>query len=602
MIAHLWLATATAAVGIVLVVLLRGVSARIRFAILLLATLRFAIPTPWLTAAGEALAACMPSRVVAAQVPSLEGLLRPGAVLLANTSAPASSLPVLEILWLAGALVSLALWLRCRTAVSSVRTPNADEAEALRRASVRMNAALPELKIAAAGFTPGASGLWRQEVVLPDGLSAELSADELESVCAHELAHIRRRDNLSAAISRIIAAAFWFHPLVWWMDRRMRAERELACDEMVVASGPQEAYATALSKVCLAAGTAGSFAGMAGPNLTQRLERIMTTKFSTTGRGLRSIPATLALLAMLLPVAAGFVRAQGPSRAGDALYQSAESCYKQQDFTQAEVLFRRMIAEYPSDPRGTIGLASVYEATQRSGDSVLLVQQAAEKNPSVAYRLAAGNTLVRFEQYAEAIIQYQKALKLVTTPEESGKVYFAIGETYRRMGRLDDALAAFRRSKEFLNQNASLQIALVLDGTGRPDQAEREYAEILDKEPNHPVALNNLAYRLSEREDQLDKALDYAQRAQKAAPESPDIADTVGWIYLKKKMPVQAEPVFLQIAGKYPDSPLYRQHLAAALDLKGEWTADRRELRTLLDTASRPEQLARLQQLLRAVQ
>ncbi len=192
MTAHLWLSTMTAAIAVVLVLLLPRASARIRFAILLLATVRFAISTPWLTAAGEALAACLPARVVAAQMPSLEGLLRPGAVLLSKTPPSESSLPILEFLWLFGAVVSLAVWLRRTSDVSSVRPANAEETEALQRAALRMSVALPSLKIAAAGFTPGASGVWRQEVILPDGLAADLSADELESVCAHELAHIRR--------------------------------------------------------------------------------------------------------------------------------------------------------------------------------------------------------------------------------------------------------------------------------------------------------------------------------------------------------------------------------------------------------------------------
>ena len=381
----------------------------------------------------------------------------------------------------------------------------------------------------------------------------------------------------------------------------MRAERELACDEMVVASGPREAYATALSKVCLTStGMHRTFAGMAGPNLTERLERIMTEQF-TIGRGFRSLPAILALAALLILVGAGFLRAQGPTRAGDAFFQSAYDCFQRKDYGQAEALFRRMMAEYPLDSRGTVGLAEVYDATQRSGDSLLLLQQAAEKNPSVAYRLAAGNTLVRYERYAEAVAQYEKALKLASTPEESTKVYFALGETCRRMGRLDDAIAAFRRSKDFSGK-ASLQLALVLDGTGRTQLAEEEYKALVADDPSNSVALNNLAYRLAEREDQLDKALQYALSAQKSVPESPDIADTVGWIYLKKKMSDQAEPVFVPLTAKYPDNPLYRQHLAAALDLKGDWTPARRELRTLLDTASKPEQLALLQELLRASQ
>lgn len=592
---HLWLATLTSCAAIVLVLLLRNVSARIRFSILLLATLRFAIPTPWLTAAGEALAGCLPSRMISTQVPSLDGLLRPGAVFLANTPAPAESLPILELLWLAGAIASLVVWLRRTSTVSVVRPANVDEIEVLQRAALRMNAPIPDLKITAAGFTPGASGLWRHMVVLPDGLASELTADELESVCAHELAHIRRHDNLSAAISRMIAAAFWFHPLVWWMERRMRAERELACDEMVVASGPHEPYATALSKVCLVAGTAGSFAGMAGPNLSERLERIMTKQF-TMGRGFHTLPAALALAALLIPVGAGFLRAQGPAKASEALYQSAEACYKQKDYVQAEALFRRMVVEFPSDTRGKIGLAEVFMAQHRDDEALQLVQDAGAD-------MAYGNLLVRTERYTEALAVFQRLLKSAAY-QQSGDLYFKIGETYRRMGSLDDALGAFRRAKDFSNDGAALQIALLLDGTGRGTQAEQEYLEILAKDPTHAVALNNLAYRLSEREDQLDKALQYALRAQKSVPDSPDIADTVGWIYLKKKMPAQAEPVLIAtlLVPERPDNPLYRQHLAAALDLKAEWTPDRRELRTLLDTATKPEQLARLRELLRAAQ
>jgi tetratricopeptide (TPR) repeat protein len=330
----------------------------------------------------------------------------------------------------------------------------------------------------------------------------------------------------------------------------------------------------------------------------------MSNKFTPMGRGFRALPAAVAVLALSLPIGAGFVQAQGPTSASEERYQAAYACYKQKDYVQAEALFLRLMAEYPSDVRGAVGLAEVYQAQQRPGEAIRLMKELAEKDSSSAeLRIAHGNLLVRSEDYSAALTEYQKALKLASTPQASADAYFHIGETYRRMGKLNEAIAAHRRAKDFSGK-ASLQLALLLDGTGQPQLAEEEYKAILTENPENAVALNNLAYRLSERDEKLDEALDYAQRARKAVPDSLDIADTVGWIYLKKRMPDPAVPIFTNalLGAEKPDNPLFRQHLAAALDLKGDWTPARRELRTLLDTAKTSEQLRRLQELLRAAQ
>jgi beta-lactamase regulating signal transducer with metallopeptidase domain/tetratricopeptide (TPR) repeat protein len=66
---------------------------------------------------------------------------------------------------------------------------------------------------------------------------ASWSADRLRVVLTHELAHLRRCDGLSLLIGRLASAAWWFHPLVWLLERRARQECESACDEIVLASG-----------------------------------------------------------------------------------------------------------------------------------------------------------------------------------------------------------------------------------------------------------------------------------------------------------------------------------------------------------------------------
>jgi bla regulator protein BlaR1 len=53
----------------------------------------------------------------------------------------------------------------------------------------------------------------------------------MEAMLAHELCHVRRRDNLTSAMHMVVEVVFWFHPLVWWIGVRLMEERERACDE-----------------------------------------------------------------------------------------------------------------------------------------------------------------------------------------------------------------------------------------------------------------------------------------------------------------------------------------------------------------------------------
>ena len=83
---------------------------------------------------------------------------------------------------------------------------------------------------------PGVVGWVKPVLLVPEGIAERLTPRQLEAVLAHELCHVRRRDNLTSAIHMIVEAMFWFHPLVWWIGARLVEERERACDEGVLAS------------------------------------------------------------------------------------------------------------------------------------------------------------------------------------------------------------------------------------------------------------------------------------------------------------------------------------------------------------------------------
>jgi Zn-dependent protease with chaperone function len=94
---------------------------------------------------------------------------------------------------------------------------------------------------------PAAVGFFHPAIVLPAKLLPELSAEELKLILLHEFAHLRRWDNWTNLVQKIVKAVFFFHPAVWWIESRLALEREMACDDIVLeeTAGPA-AYATSL--------------------------------------------------------------------------------------------------------------------------------------------------------------------------------------------------------------------------------------------------------------------------------------------------------------------------------------------------------------------
>jgi Zn-dependent protease with chaperone function len=82
---------------------------------------------------------------------------------------------------------------------------------------------------------PTAVGFVRPLVVIPDWAMKELSTAELNSILLHELAHLRRWDDCTNLAQKILGALLFFHPAVWWIERKLTLEREMACDDLVLA-------------------------------------------------------------------------------------------------------------------------------------------------------------------------------------------------------------------------------------------------------------------------------------------------------------------------------------------------------------------------------
>ncbi len=117
---------------------------------------------------------------------------------------------------------------------NAVPVAEGPEVEALRAAELQLGIRKPiRFVMSQDWMEPGVFGIVRPMLMWPEGISQHLDGRHLKAILAHELCHVRRRDNLAAVLHMLVQAIFWFHPLVWWMEGKLEAERERACDEEV---------------------------------------------------------------------------------------------------------------------------------------------------------------------------------------------------------------------------------------------------------------------------------------------------------------------------------------------------------------------------------
>ena len=148
---------------------------------------------------------------------------------------------------------------------------------------------LPELRATSAVTVPMTIG-WREPAIL---LPAEWQGWDdwkLRAVLAHELAHIRRGDWLAAVAASLNRCLFWFHPLAWWLERRLAALAEQASDEAaLISSGDAPRYASVILEFAAALRSGGkrlaldSVAMARTPNVSHRINRILELRRPAPG-------------------------------------------------------------------------------------------------------------------------------------------------------------------------------------------------------------------------------------------------------------------------------------------------------------------------------
>ena len=324
---HLWQSTVFAVLAGVLTLVLRRNHARARYWLWMAASVKFLVPFALLIAIGSHLA--KPREAAATQagmVVAMEDVSEPFAL----PETPVVAAPVVKVdwaavlpascgvVWLGGFVAVLCLWyVRWRRIAAEMREADpveeGRELEALLRLerASGIGARIRMLQSPSA-MEPGVFGIARPVLAWPERISERLDDAHLAAVLAHEVCHVRRRDNLTATMHMVVEAVFWFYPLVWWLGARLVEERERACDEEVLELCKQpEVYAESILKVCefCVESPLACVSGVTGADLKQRIVEIMTERVvRKLGPGRKLLLVAVGLVVVAVPLLLGQVK------------------------------------------------------------------------------------------------------------------------------------------------------------------------------------------------------------------------------------------------------------------------------------------------------
>jgi len=308
---HLWQSTVFAGIAGLATLTLRTNRARVRYWLWLMASCKFLVPLSVLFALGGQLAwrtappATQSGLSIAIQEVSKPFTARAisAPVSLTQPVAHPSLSLALPVTWMCGfAGIAFSWWIRWRRILETVR----------RSSPVPLSIPIP-VKSSPHLLEPGVFGIYRPVLLLPEGIFQRLTSTQMQAIIAHELCHIRYRDNLTAAVHMFVETIFWFHPLVWWIGKRMVVERERACDEEVLLLGSDpQVYAEGILNVCklYVESPLVCVSGVSGSNLRKRIAVILSNRAAVKLSFAKKAALTVAgLAALALPIMLGMMNA-----------------------------------------------------------------------------------------------------------------------------------------------------------------------------------------------------------------------------------------------------------------------------------------------------
>ena len=256
------------------------------------------------------------------------------------------------------------------------------------------------------------------------------------------------------------------------------------------------------------------------------------------------------------------------------------------DASQAQAVFRQLYRPGQADLGPLDGLARSLVAAGRADRAIELLTTELNQNPNPhEVRRLLATIAIRAGRSDVAISQLQS---LVQAQPDVARHHYLLAESLRAAGRSTEAIESLEEAERLEPEDAASisLLAFLLQREGRDQDAIARLRRVVELRPNDANTQNNLAFALAEEGQDLEDALRFAQAAVRQAPDNAHVADTLGWVYLKKGQVNSAIPIFEKLVQRQPQNTGFRYHLGLAQLEKGDPEAARRSLLTALKSGS----------------
>jgi tetratricopeptide (TPR) repeat protein len=260
----------------------------------------------------------------------------------------------------------------------------------------------------------------------------------------------------------------------------------------------------------------------------------------------------------------------------------------QKQYREAESFYRLGLDHDPGSADALAGLMNTYTAQKQLDKALAAIKAQIAKVPNNSgfYDLLGTFLHDSKKDLNGAQAAFEKSLEL--DPNNSDAL-LKLGRVQVDKGFTDQAIATYLRSIQRNPRDATFYILTGQLYESKQDwqNARQMYQKALDIIPNNPVASNNLAYVILQTGGNLDVALSLAQTARRGMPDSPNAADTLGWVYYQKGAYKSAIDLFQEALklgekDKSPDNPTVHYHLGLAYEKNNQPALARRQLERVL--------------------
>lgn len=266
-------------------------------------------------------------------------------------------------------------------------------------------------------------------------------------------------------------------------------------------------------------------------------------------------------------------------------------------YAEATKTFSKYYHPGQADQRALEGLVRCDLAQGEFDKAEALLDTEVQKEPkSNGLRLMLASVATRAGNLDVAEAQYEAMAKV----QDSSAVEMQWADLKHLKKDTAGAIEHYRRAKALDPKNATAAALLgrEFQDNNQPAEAIASYRDALKADSNNVFALNNLAFMLADSGRDLDEALRMASDAHRQLSNNPTVADTLGWVYLKKGLTASALQVFQNNVRADPKNPTYRYHLGAALLASGDKLRAKQELEKALQSAPSQTQEPRIKGLL----